>query len=210
MIKSDSIGQLAKALSAAQGEMNGAKKDSQNPFFKSNYSDLESVIEAIRTPFVKNGLSFTQLVSSGEDGSANVTTLLLHSSGEFIGSTVGTKPLDNKPQTLGSLITYLKRYGLQALAGVPSVDDDGEQAQGRSHEPPKAPSTPSKFGLGPSEKQLNRLFAIQKSSGWEPSEVGALIRSKFNLSNSKELSREQYEELCQFLEKNKPDRGDLI
>lgn len=128
MIKSESIAQLAKSLSAAQGEMQGAKKDAQNPFFKSNYSDLQSVVESIRAPFAKHGLAFTQALDSTEDGSIVVETYLLHSSGEYIGGRISQKPTKNDPQATGSLISYLKRYGLQAIAGIPSVDDDANDA----------------------------------------------------------------------------------
>jgi hypothetical protein len=60
MKQSETIIKLAEAMSKAQAEMGGAVKDSSNPFFKSSYADLTSVIKAIKEPFANNGLSFVQ------------------------------------------------------------------------------------------------------------------------------------------------------
>lgn len=127
MITSEYINELAEALSKAQGEMTGAAKSSANPFFKSKYSDLASVIEAISKPFSNNGLSFVQ-GAGFKEGMIAVTTRIIHSSGQWVESETLLPPVKSDPQAFGSAITYAKRYGLQALAGVPSVDDDGHAA----------------------------------------------------------------------------------
>lgn len=127
MKTSESIKSFAAALSAAQSEMTGAKKTSENPFFKSRYSDLTSVMQAISAPFAQHGLSFTQ--SPGFDGqNVTVTTRIMHESGEWIEGTTVLPPTKNDAQGYGSAITYARRYGLQAMAGLPSVDDDGNAA----------------------------------------------------------------------------------
>ena len=127
MKTSDTIGKLAAALSKAQAAMTGAKKDSANPFFKSSYADLSAVMAAISNPFADNGLSFAQ--SPGfEEGRIIVTTRIMHESGEWIEGVTILPPTKNDAQGYGSAITYAKRYGLQAMAGVPSVDDDGNAA----------------------------------------------------------------------------------
>lgn len=131
MEKSETIKELAAALAKAQSEIAGAKKDSSNPFFKSSYADLESVWSACREPLTKNGLSVSQLLGSGEDG-IYLTTILLHSSGEFISDRVKipvAKP--NDPQALGSATSYARRYALAALVGIYQTDDDGESAMNR-------------------------------------------------------------------------------
>lgn len=127
MNTSQEIAQLATALSKAQGEMTGAKKGTVNPFFKSKYSDLASVMEAIADPFAKHGLSFVQ--SPGFDGqNVTVTTRIMHESGEWIEGTVVLPPTKNDAQGYGSSISYGKRYGLQAMTGCPSIDDDANAA----------------------------------------------------------------------------------
>mgnify|MGYP003647753682 CR=1 FL=1 len=121
------LSQIATALCKAQGVMTGAKKGKQNPFFKSTYSDLASIFDAIREPFHSNGLSVTQTMEVLPTGVQLLCTRLLHNSGEYIDSKMLLPPEGN-PQKLGSLITYFKRYSLMAIAGVPSEDDDGNSA----------------------------------------------------------------------------------
>jgi len=127
MNRSESIGKLATALVKAQLAMGSAKKDAANPFFKSKYADLAEVVSVVKEPLLKNGIAFLQIVTeAGEE------TTLVHESGEFIS---GTTPVvvakQNDPQALGSAITYARRYGLQAMLGIPAEDDDGEKAMGR-------------------------------------------------------------------------------
>lgn len=130
MQHSEQIDQLATSLAKAQGAMTGALKDSANPFFKSKYADLESVWTACRKALTENGLSVVQSASATESGVA-VTTMLLHSSGQWMRDTLPLNPKDMSPQGIGSAITYGRRYALAAMAGVYQTDDDGEAAHGR-------------------------------------------------------------------------------
>jgi len=130
MNKSDTIASLAAALNKAQAEMSGAKKSAKNPFFKSNYANLEEVINCVKEPFADNGLSFVQFPISG-DGVAGVETFIMHESGEFISGEFMLKCSKNDPQGMGSAITYARRYGLQSACGVPSEDDDGNAASAK-------------------------------------------------------------------------------
>jgi len=124
------INELAEALSKAQGEMENAVKDSTNPFFKSHYADLASVILAIKIPLSKNGLSYVQLVKT-DNGITSVETILMHRSGQSISASMIAKPAKDDMQSLGSAITYARRYSLQAMVGLSAEDDDGEKAIGR-------------------------------------------------------------------------------
>lgn len=127
MNKSDSIVELAKAMAKAQGEMGGAIKGKDNPFFKSSYADLGAVIQAIKEPFANNGISYTQFPIES-DGRVGVETVLMHESGEWMSERF-TVPLSKQDaQGAGSALTYCRRYALQAVAGVPSEDDDGNAA----------------------------------------------------------------------------------
>lgn len=131
MNKSDNIGELAAALAKAQGAMQAAKMDSVNPFLKNRYADLGSVVQAARKPLAENGLSFTQSPAVTE-GTVTVTTLLMHSSGQWIESSI-TLPLDggkglSLAQSMGAIITYLRRYSLSAILGIyADEDNDGNQ-----------------------------------------------------------------------------------
>jgi hypothetical protein len=131
MLHSENINELAAALSKAQGMMSGARKDSENPFFKSRYADLESVWEACRLPLATHGLAVIQTVSSDDSG-LFVTTMLTHSSGQWIKDILRLNPKDGTPQAMGSCISYGRRYSLAAVVGVYQTDDDAEAAQGRA------------------------------------------------------------------------------
>lgn len=133
MKQSESINELAAALSKAQSEMGGAVKDSANPFFKSRYADLTSVVKAIKEPFANHGLSYTQFPCAA-DGCVGVTTRLMHDSGQWLESEYMLPMVKNDPQAAGSAITYARRYALQAMAGIPTADDDAEAAMLRGAE----------------------------------------------------------------------------
>lgn len=128
MDKSESIASLAKSLSIAQGQMGGAVKGKANPFFKSVYADLSSVVDAIREPLSANGLSFVQVTHPSEKNEIIVETVLMHESGEWLSGTLAMPVSKADAQGYGSALTYAKRYGLQGLLGVPSEDDDGNAA----------------------------------------------------------------------------------
>lgn len=125
---SQTIGKLVEALSKAQGVMEDAKKDSKNPFFKSSYADLGSMWNACRKPLSDNGLAVIQTIESLENKSCLITTLA-HASGEWIKSVLPLPITKLDPQTIGSAITYCRRYALGAIVGIASAeDDDGEKA----------------------------------------------------------------------------------
>lgn len=129
MNKSDSVAGLAAALAKAQGVMKGALKDSANPFFKSRYADLASVVEAIRAAFSANGLSYIQTVEPSDKDEVRVETTLLHASGEWISCGILSLPVSKiDAQGYGSALTYARRYSLSAAVGVAPEDDDGNAA----------------------------------------------------------------------------------
>lgn len=129
MQKSESIAALAGALAKAQAVMQGAKKDSENPFFKSKYADLGSVWDACRDALTKNELAVIQTTEvEDENGSIPVETMLAHSSGEWISGVLKVRPVKDDPQGMGSALTYARRYALSAMVGVAPEDDDGNAA----------------------------------------------------------------------------------
>lgn len=127
MKMSESIKNIAAALNKAQAEMSGAKKGANNPFFKSSYADLNSVVDAVRIPFCENGLSYSQFPIN-QDNKVGVETILMHESGEWISDILLLPMVKQDPQAAGSAITYARRYALQAIAGIPAEDDDGNKA----------------------------------------------------------------------------------
>jgi hypothetical protein len=121
------LDKLAAALTKAQATMSGAKKGSVNPFFKSKYADLASVFEAIKDPFAENNLCVTQVMDVLGTGRMVIKTLLMHSSGQHLTSSMMLPDIADS-QKLGSSITYFRRYSLMSIAGLPAEDDDGNKA----------------------------------------------------------------------------------
>jgi hypothetical protein len=144
------VAALFSALSLAQEAIRGAVKDSTNPHLHSSYADLASVWEAVRPHLAKEGLAVIQMVSPGgafsfrsqekaKDGSlfdrwwmcaaVEVVTVLAHNEGGYIehrGTMTAVKaPGTTLHQAIGAAATYLRRYQLAAVCGVPQVDDDG-------------------------------------------------------------------------------------
>lgn len=134
---SPSLAALAGALAKAQGEITGAAKDKTNPHFKNAYADLASVWEACRAPLSKHGLSVLQ-PASADGAKVTVTTLLLHSSGEFVSSDLTMTAQQNTPQGIGSCITYARRYALASMVGIAPEDDDGNAASASPSGGPRA------------------------------------------------------------------------
>lgn len=153
MTHSDTLNELATALAKAQGEIEGATKDKTNPHFKSAYADLASVWDACRKALTKNGLAILQPVSAvGPE--VTVTTLLTHSSGQWLSGELTMTATQNTPQGIGSCITYARRYALASMVGVAPEDDDGNAASQKTNGhasllqnavPPVKPSAPAGF-----------------------------------------------------------------
>ena len=116
-----------KALIKAQGEMGKAIKGSTNPYFKSRYADLETVVNATMGAFHANGFAVLQLNDKDSEGHY-VETKLLHATGTEFSSKVYLVMDKNDMQGLGSAITYARRYGLLGMAGIAPEDDDGNAA----------------------------------------------------------------------------------
>ena len=144
MKKSESIKNLAASLVKAQNEMPVVKMNAVNPFLKNKYADLGAIISATRPVLASNGLSISQTMTC-DDERIGVTTLLMHSSGEWLEDTA-TLPLGDErgkslAQVAGSIVTYLRRYGWSSILGI-YADEDGDgnapaRSNGNGHKPAK-------------------------------------------------------------------------
>jgi len=132
LIASAELGDLAVALAAAQSQILAAKEDSTNAHLRSGYASLSSCWAACRGPLTANGLAVVQgLTCDGE--ALTCSTRLIHSSGQWVEASLSL-PVDHRKgltiaQSVGSVGTYARRYGLCALVGIaPGDDDDGAGA----------------------------------------------------------------------------------
>ena len=156
-LHSESINEIAAALSEASKHIEPALKQNENPFYKSKYADLQTVDRACRIALADNGLVVSQVMDT-INNMPTLVTILVHKSGQWIKSyypiiqPVNEKLADrlladpkidfktlkqllvNDPQSIGSAITYARRYSLAAICGVVTEDDDGEAATKRETE----------------------------------------------------------------------------
>ncbi|MGH7876621.1 MAG: ERF family protein [Candidatus Dormibacteraceae bacterium] len=141
MRTSEEIGELATALAAAQGEFAPVVKSADNPFFRSKYADLASIVEAIAPVTSAHGLSITQMPEWDHEVDL-LTTRLMHTSGQWIETTMRIRMAKDDAQGQGSAITYARRYAFSAALGVVTeVDDDGNAAS-NGHAPVGASKAP--------------------------------------------------------------------
>ena len=151
MRTSDSINELAAALAKAQAEMKNAKLNKQNPHFKSRYADLAEIRDTVTPALSKNNIAVVHGTDAAESG-IHVVTRLIHSSGQWIESRF---PIAyDKPQTMGSAITYGRRYNLSAITNISADDDDDANAANDKPAPP--PVMTAANGTKGASKAANR------------------------------------------------------
>jgi ERF superfamily len=193
MNRSESINELAAALSKAQGEYEAATKDQNNPNFNRRYADLASGLNACRAALSKNGIAVIQdptvdMFGEGESEAANVSveTQLVHSSGQWISGTLVMPVEGVTAQKIGSAITYARRYALFALVGIAPEDDDGNAAsagQGAPQQRPAQQSAAPRPGTAAASKraktaeQSSVLKSLTRELGFKtPAESEAICR----------------------------------
>lgn len=154
MLKSESIASLATALAEAQGEIENATKNSQNPHLKNRYADLAEILNTVRPVLSRHGLAVSQHPSFA-DNMVQVETILLHKSGEWMASTITTPVQKADPQGVGSAVTYARRYSLAAIVGLSQEDDDGHAAsKGKPGQAPQQAQKPAPQQQAPAPDPL--------------------------------------------------------
>ena len=205
MNKSESIKELATALNKAQAEMPFASMDSVNPFFKSKYADLGSIISTAKPVLAKHGLSISQNVE-GADSMVGVTTLMMHTSGEWMESSVFLPVESSKSiaQAAGSTITYLRRYAYAAILGIYADEDTDAEGTKTVTKPASKPTFGKAITLEDTQETLNskgikygdipvdtlkQMFnALAKKKDPSDDELWKLEACKLLIANSKTLA----------------------
>jgi hypothetical protein len=137
---------IQKKLFEFRQQAVAVKKNAKNPFFKSNYADINSVIESVNPILDELGLVFTQCPNI-LDGMDVLTTRIsiAEDPKEYIESNVRLLLPSADMQKLGSAITYARRYALIAMFALETEDDDGNTASG--HVSKKVTKTNKKRGI---------------------------------------------------------------
>jgi hypothetical protein len=120
---------ISQALLKAQTKFPLVKKSDNNPFFKSKYAGLPTVLEAVLPILNENGLVLSQSPITDGDKIGVKTTIIHAESGETIEGEFTMQLSKNDPQGAGSAITYARRYSLISILGLNvDEDDDGNLA----------------------------------------------------------------------------------
>lgn len=213
MEKSESIAKLTLALSQARAEFPVIEKSrtANIPGRGYNYSDLATDILSVVIPVLSDhGLAITQGFEQGADGNDRLTTLLSHVSGEWIENSVRIPPY-SKPQELGSIITYFRRYTICAMLAIQGDEDtDAQEPPVKERRPPvelaslvkpkEALKTPILTGWTPSKAQLTRLHTIAGANHWSSQMAKERLLEAYGKDSSKLLTQDQYNEFCAFIE----------
>lgn len=176
-MQSEQINELASALCKAQAEVAFVVKDSNNPYFKSKYANLESVMFEFKKVFPKYGLSVVQTFETNIERPEvmMLKTTLMHSSGQWINGLQSVVPVSSKPQDVMSASTYARRYGLQAITGMVSTDedDDGNAASGKSaQETVRMPLAKPKATLSAMAANPSKIDEIVPTSATHNTDTG--------------------------------------
>ena len=159
---------IAAALARAQMNMGKALKQSANPAFRSKYADLGNVMDACLPALNEAGIALIQ--PTGEDDHGRfVETILIHGeSGESLSCRVPLIVAKNDMQGYGSAVTYARRYGLMAMAGIAPEDDDGNAAAKAApkEEPKKAMTV----------EQFDELKALIEATGTDEDKLCAYMK----------------------------------
>ena len=184
MNKSETITEIAKALSKFQSEVSDPERTKENAFLKAKYVTLDSLLQAVRPVLADNGLSFLQIPSTAKD-EVTVVTMLLHNSGEWFESDPFTLPLMKKdPQGVGSVVTYARRYSLSSILGVAWDEDDDAQSNNETEL---------------TKQILHEVTELVKVKGVQKETVASYIKTTFNKSSSKLLDLTELKQVKSWL-----------
>ncbi len=179
MNRSENINELAASLAKAQAKIATAPKDSLGKVqgttkagkeyeYTYQYSTLADVWTACRAALSENGLAVIQTaVTAG--AMVKITTLLAHASGQWVSEETALVAANEKPQSVGSAITYGRRYTLAAMVGVVSDEDDDGAAATHGKQPekpngkPAGPPTPT-ADQGDEYLRLKKLLIDSKTA----------------------------------------------
>lgn len=105
-------------LFKVQKEIGAISKDATNPFYKSSYFDINSLLKQVMPLLQKQSLVLLQPIQDGM-----VKSVIIDTDGGSVESSMHLPDIAD-PQKLGSAITYYRRYTLQSLLALQAEDDD--------------------------------------------------------------------------------------
>lgn len=180
---------LLEALAKMQGVLDAAKKESKNPYFNSKYADLAQCLQTAKKPMADAGLSVSQHCTF--DGvNVHCVSVLGHSSGQMMVSTLSVPVTKKDAQGVGAAITYARRYAMSSIIGLTQADDDAESSV--DHDEPVEYD-----GNYATEKQVGMIKSMLAKSN-VPIEK---ILERYHAANLESLSKEQASNCITILKK---------
>jgi len=203
---SESINELAAALVKVQSQLPAVPKSKtvqvatkSGSKFSYSYAPLDAVWDGCRNLLSENGLALTQTMCHN-DSCPCLETVLLHTSGQWISSTLPLVATQD-PQQLGSAITYMRRYALAALVGIVADEDDDAQAgrpQRQDQHPSKESNGRQKDGaLSPKARFLRKAQELQ---GKIPEENFRAILREFDWASPEDVADDDLETMKKFVQ----------
>ena len=126
---SDDVRQLAKAMLQVQKELAPVTKDALNPYTRSKYATLNAIMEVCKPVLLSHGIWLTQITVPSEPGTVALLTKLTHAETGQYQAALTVLPLQKMDsQSAGAALTYSRRYGLSALLGLVTEDDDDAES----------------------------------------------------------------------------------
>lgn len=161
---SEKIEAISKALVAFHGKIGKIAKDQTNPYFNSKYAGLSSILAAVNPTLQACGLSIMQMPTDEDE----LITLLVHESGQFIGSKMKMSLAKRDPQAQGSAITYARRYAIAAILSLSFDEDDDANAAMPSQAAQDRPGRDqkSKAVQGPAPAPAAPQTKAEQPNGW--------------------------------------------
>lgn len=224
--RSESIKELTEALAKAQAEMQAADKNAMNPHFGKKYADLAGIIDAMRGPFSKVGLCFTQTKIFEPESHLWFLMTTIHLGDQYISDPTPIIVRGQTSQDFGAALTYSRRQGLQTLVGVAAdEDDDGNMASGRgdmdqrerkqdrqprnekpAQERKPDPTPPADPNALVTEFQAKEVNKAAKAKGWISS-LSQYILKKYNAERLGVLNQTQLAELMVAIGTSTPEEA---
>ena len=178
MKHSETINEIAKAMSGLQSEIRDAEKDTQGHGYK--YADLYQILSLIRPLLSKHGLAFTQHVSNADD-KVVIETMIMHESGQWIQSELSMPPTPNNrmsaAQSVGSAITYGRRYSLTAIFGITQCTEDDDAANQAPPYTSRPKPVPAPRGTSQPTRPVQAAASAPKATPGEVAKLRAMLKS---------------------------------
>ena len=176
MSMSEDIDQIATALHGANSLLHNAPKTTKG--YGYNYAPLEEVLDIIRSAFMANGLFLLQSPWTPNDGEMGVTTLVTHTSGQWISSQFSIKIENQKGmsynQSCGTLLTYMRRYSAMSFAFLTAVGEDSDgisreekAGKGKKQEEPAKPNPVTKDAIADLKKIAEQKGRDALEDAWK-------------------------------------------